>query len=435
MYQRVLTALAVFGQFLALFPFVVVSEGIGFGAFTWWHYFAMYGAVGVFYLCGRLLSCWAHSGGFSRKVKPFVMFVSRIGVILPAAVFCVICGVTHAHSGIILYLLPGCITAYYAGYLAVGKDYSDIFTRGWFAVFFVAAVVAALLIGLTRDTDITSAGMTQLCVSFGVMMITAAVLTNQTNIDVQTRQRSGGHAVLPAGVRRYNALLIMGAGALLVGLCLFAKPLAEGLMALIRLFIRWLLSLLHSREDIEPNDGDMSENTADALDQFQNSNEFAQLLIYVLVAGLVVLAIKYRRQIWAFIKDIFAPLFRVNIHEQSSPFVDEFSASTDARASSRSSARTERELLKKYRRETDPVLKYRQGYELFLMRLGRTSFPQLPTDTTTVHRDKGGMAFGERVQSNRITEMIRQYDRVRYGGEIPGEAALDQLDQILNEIR
>lgn len=435
MYERILTALAIFGQFLALFPFVVTAEAAGFGGYTWWHYFVMYAGAAGFWLSGRLLSCWAKGGGFSRKVKPFVMFLSRVGVIVPGAVFCVIGGLTGAHTGLYLYFLPGCIAAYYAGYLAVGKDYSDIFTRGWFAVYFVAAVISAILVGFTHDDGIISAGMAQLCVSFGVMMITAAILTNQTNIDMQTRQRSGNHAVLPRGVRSYNAKLIGLTGAVIVGACLFAKPLGSALGDLLKMLLGFLLSLIHGSGEEGLEDGDMSENTAEQFDYDINSNALAQLFIYVLVIVFVVLAVKYRRQIWAFIKSIFAPLFRVNIEEPSSPFVDEFSASTDKRSGSRSLGRSERDLLKSYRRETDPVLKYRRGYELFLSVLGRSAFPQLPTDTTTVHCGKGEKAFCERIDSERLEEMIKQYDRVRYGGEIPDSRSLEQLDRILSEIR
>ncbi len=435
MYKRVLTVLAVFGQLLAVYPFAVLAEGVGFGSYTWWHYFLMYGGIGVFYGCGRLLGCWVGSGSFSRRVKPFVTFLARIGVIAPTVLFCVVCALMNAHSGLYIYLLPGCIASYYAGYLSFGKDYSDIFTRGWFAVFFVASVLAAILIGFTHDDALVSDGTTQLCVSFGVMMITAAILTNQTNIDVQTRQRAGGRAVLPRGVRSYNSLLIAGAGAVILFLCLFAKPAAEGITSLLKLFIARILSLLRDRGDTDYMQGDMENNSSDTIDYFQNSNEFAQLMIYLLIAVMVLLAVKFRRQLWRFIKDIFAPLFRVNIEEQPSPFVDEVSASSDVRLHSRENLRTEREILRKYRREADPVLKYRLGYELFLMRLGRSAFPQLPTDTTTIHRSKGGMAFGGRTDESGLEEMVRQYNRVRYGGEIPGSAALEQLDRVLEEIR
>lgn len=433
MYKRILAGLAVFGQFLALFPFAVTVECVGFGEAVWWHYLAMYGGFGVFYAVGRAAACWALGGGFSKKTKPFVMFVSRIGVIVPAAAFCVLTGLLGGHSGLYVYYLPGAATAYYAGYLSARKDYSEIFTRGWFAAFFAAAVVAALLIGANLDKDIISLGMTQLCVSFGVMMITAAILTNQTNIDVQTRQRAGGKAVLPKGVRSYNALLIGGTGAAAVGLCLFAKPIASGIAELFKLLGRWILSLLREN-DSTANYDYMSDGSDGQIDYSQNDNALAQLLIYVLVIAMAVLAIKFRRQIWAFIKEIFSPLFKVNDDVTSSPFVDEFSASTDLRMRSRVSGSGERELLRKYRKESDPVKKYRLGYGLFLLRLKRSAFPALPTDTTTAHYGKGGAAFGERIDKAALRGMIEQYDRVRYGEEAPDSAALERLDKVLESI-
>lgn len=42
MHKKLLMVLAVLCQFLVLFPFLVMSEGIGFGEFVWWHYAAMY---------------------------------------------------------------------------------------------------------------------------------------------------------------------------------------------------------------------------------------------------------------------------------------------------------------------------------------------------------------------------------------------------------
>lgn len=432
MHERILSALAVFGQFIALFPFVVVTEGVGFGEYVWWHYAAMYGGIAVFYISGRLLGCWAEGGGFSRKIKPLVMFLSRTGFVVPAVVFCVICAVCGFHTGLYLYLLPGSIAGYFGGYLSAGKSYSDIFTRGWFAAFFVAAVIGAILLGFTRNDGLYSGGIAQLCVCFGVMIITAAILTNQTNIDAQTRQRSGG-AVLPKGTRSYNAWLIAAGGAVVIGVCLFAKPVAEGLMFLIRCIVGFLLSLIRGGEQDAADDGGMDENTAGQLDYALNDNMLMQLLLYLMAAGLVVLAVKFRRQIWAFIKDIFAPLFKIPLREEAAPFVDEYSDSEDVRISSRERRRNERELQKRYRRETDPVLKYRAGYELFLTRLSESPFPQLPTDTTTLHGDKGDRAFGARLPG-RLDSMVEVYNRVRYGGGIPDNKELEQLDWILRQL-
>ena len=123
MHKKLLMVLAVLCQFLVLFPFLVMSEGIGFGEFVWWHYAAMYAAAAGFWAVGRLMGL---------------------------------------HSGLYLYLLPGCIAAYYGGSLSVGSDYSEVFSSGWFGVYFVAAVIAAVLLSFTNNDFICSAGMTQL---------------------------------------------------------------------------------------------------------------------------------------------------------------------------------------------------------------------------------------------------------------------------------
>lgn len=435
MQEKILSALAVLCQFLTLYPAVVVTEGAAFGGFVWWHYFAMYAVIGLFYASGRTLGLWSSRAGLSRKARPWAMFLARTGFILPGVLFCVVGGICGLHAGVFLYLLPGCVAGYFGGYLSAGKGYSDIFTCGWFAVYFVLAIVAAVLLNFTRDQALINSGMTQLSASFIILIAGAAVLANQTNIDMQTRQRAGGKAVLPAGVRSYNAKLIAGAAGLIAALCLFARPIAGGIFSLLKMLIQWLVSLLNRNLADDPQDGEMDENTADEFDYPVNENPLFQLLIYVLIGVLIFLAIKFRRQIWAFIKELFQPLFRLPAQESQQPFVDEFSDSTQRGISVREQRRTERELVRRYRRESDPALKFRAGYELFLVRLGASAFPQLPTDTTTVHSDKGEKSFGERLQSDEIAGMVKTYERVRYGGGTPDSAELAELDRLLAEIK
>ena len=44
--------------------------------------------------------------------------------------------------------------------------------------------------------------------------------------------------------------------------------------------------------------------------------------------------------------------------------------------------------------------------------------------------------FGFSALSQRqMDEMVKQYDRVRYGEEIPGSEALERLDSLLEKIR
>lgn len=432
----VLSAAAVFCQLLSLFPFAVLTEGIGFGEYILWHYAAIYGAIAVFYLSGRLLGNWSRGGGFSRRARPVVMFLSRIGFLLPTAVFCTVCAVCGFHTGLYLYLLPGCIAAYFGGYLSAGREYSDIFTRGWFAVFFVAAVIGVITLSFTHSPQLYSDGIRQLCISFGILMVLAALLTNQTNIDAQTRQRSAG-TVLPKGARSYNAGLIAVVGLVTVGACLFAKPLAEIAAAGIKSVIRWLVSLIRGGEEEVADNLEFDDNTSESMDYTDVDNPFADLVLMLLAVGLAVLAIKFRRQIWSFIRDIFLPLFRVPQSEESMPFVDEYSESADRKYASSMQRSTEKELVRRYRRETDPVLKYRQGYELFMLSLDKSAVPLTATDTTTVHCDKGRRVFGSRSEDmpQGINDMVGVYERVRYGGAIPQKEELERLDSVLRQVR
>lgn len=434
MHNRILITLAVFCQFLALFPFAVLTEGVGFGGYVWWHYAAIYAAAALFYGCGRFLGAWASRGGFSRRTKPIAVFLARVGFFVPSAAFIVVCAVFHFHTGLYLYLLPACIAAYFGGYLSVGKEYSDVFTRGWFAVYFVAAILSAILLNCTGNKQLVSDGMMQLCVAFGILIVLAAVLTNQTNIDVQTRQRAGGHALVPKGTRRYNAYLIAAVGAAVVGLFLLSGPIASLLFKGIQALLRWLLSLVRAGVQEDPQDGEMAENTADAVEYDMTENPIADLLMFLFEVFIVILIIKFRRQIWGFFKEIFAPLFKVPVREEAVPFVDELSESSDEKTASRELRRSEREIYRRYRRETDPVMKYREGYELFLIKLGASPFPQLNTDTTTIHSAKGEKAFGRHIPEAELDGMVQVYNRVRYGGEVPDERELLELDRIIEAI-
>ena len=282
------------------------------------------------------------------------------------------------HSGLYLYLLPGCIAAYYGGSLSVGRDYSEVFSSGWFGVYFVAAVIAAVLLSFTHNDFICSAGMTQLCVSFGALIIGAAVLTNQTNIDVQTRQRAGGRAVLPAGVRRSNALMIAVVGAVILALFLFAKPFGNAILECIKAVVRFLLSLLNrGREDVD-DDNELAENTSDVIDYTTNENPYADLLMFLLAAGIVFLVVKFRRQIWGFIREIFAPLFKEAVGGAPAPFFDEVSSSGDAKYASRSSARTEREAAEKIPPRNRPCDEVPRGLRAVSYAAGEVCVPAAP---------------------------------------------------------
>lgn len=240
--------------------------------------------------------------------------------------------------------------------------------------------------------------------------------------------------MLPNGLRRYNALLITGICTAVIGLFLFAKPLAELLKELFSLLLGGIFLVFDSLngcvhempEDIPTGD----PNGIVDLEKPKPTSLLAEIAFVLLIIGMLVLIFKMRRQIWSSLRSFFAPLFRRSDESADLPFSDEILNSDAKSFTSRSRRRAERELIRRYSRESDPALKYRCGYALFLMRLGRTSSPPLPADTTTVHREKGESEF-----ERDLGELSEVYNRVRYGENTPTAEELARQEELLAEIR
>lgn len=429
MTDKRLDAAASLCQLLTLFPFSVLCEGVGLGKYVWWHYAVYFACEAVFWLLGRLCGAWAAHGSFSRRGKPLAVFASRAAVTVPAGVFAAVTAACGLSAGLYLYILPACIIAYFGGRRSVDMEYSDVFSRGWFGLYFVAALVASILLWFVPEKSVSGAGVFQLCVVFGVLTAAAAVLANQTNIDVRTRQRSEGRSVLPQGLRGYNAALIAGVCVLIVGLFLFAKPLAQLATSGIKALIALLLGLLKGGERI-PSEDASGFDAEGSIEITPADNGLYSLLNFLVAAALVILAVRFRREIWDFIKGLLSPLFKESAAPDPLPFADEVSDVASERAVSRSRRRREQALLKQYRREADPAERFRLGYALFLCRLERTPFGQAASDTTTIHAQKGELAF----RLKQIRTLTDIYNEVRYGERPPSAQELDFEEQLLREI-
>lgn len=427
-----LAVLAAAGQLMCVFPFAVLTEGLGFEKYVWWHYLALYGVYAAFMLCGRLCGAWAAGGGFTQKQRAWAVFGSRAAVIVPSAAFIIVCACLKMPTALYFYAFPAAVVVYFGGRHSAGLGYSDILTRGWFAGYFAAAVIASFMLWLSHDEDIQSTGVFQLCVMFGVIIVISAVLANQTNIDTRTRQRSAGKNVIPKGLRGYNAALIAGVCAVAVGLFLFAKPAAELIMSGFSALMSGLFSLLRgiNGEFITNDTENETDFSGGEVTVEHNDNTLFTGLTVLLVIGVIVLMIRFRKQIIDFLKELMAPLFKEAEKPEPLPFADELSDSLSVQRARRGGRRTAQQLLRDYRREQDPVQKYRKGYLLFLLRLDRTAFPHLPSDTTTVHGKKGELAF----RRNDIEKMVVEYNAVRYGGAIPDEYQLSAQERLLNEL-
>lgn len=436
---KILTISAVFGQFLALFPLAVLFCGAGLKRYELWVCAAVYAVWAAFYAAGRLCGGIAKelelSGKPSRKAQPVVRFLSRMAFVIPAGIFIAVILCADITSTALFYVLPGGAFAFFGAYGSVGKGYSDVFSRGWFALYFGAGLIAAAMLWSAHEEELAASGISQVCAGFGIMILLSALHANQTNIDVCTKQRAGGKSVLPSGLRRYNAFLITGICAAAIGLFLFAKPLAKLLGILVSLILNGILFVLGAlgscfRELPEDPSGNDPSGMTETIPPEPGSPALFYIVYALIVIVLLVALFYMRKQIWELIRSLFEPLFRAAKPSSDIPFYDEMLRSEANSLTPRARRRAERGLARRYRRESDPALKYRFGYALFLVRLGKTTRPPEPPDTTAVHREKGESAFGRD-----LGELSGVYDRVRYGETAPTAEELTEQERLLTEIK
>lgn len=425
-----LRALAIIAQLLSVLPLAMLCEGAGYGGFTWWHFLLLYAAFAAFYGSGRLAAAWVLGKSHKREYRALVAFSSKLAIALPIAAFIAVCAAADFSTALYLYALPAAVIMYYGGYISYGKEYSDIFTRGWFALYFVLAIIAAVIVGLTKNAELTAAADFQLCAGFGVLIVLSAILTNQTNIDICTHQRDAGRSVLPRGLRRYNCLLSAAVAAAVCALLLLAVPLGQLFGSALRLLITlivWLLQELGGGS--EATDAALSGTDSTEISMDITDNSIAGALSVLMFVGITVLLFALRKHIAELIRQIFAPLFRNKVTEELSAYTDELSEA--ARGGGIPRRKRAQQLYRLYRKETDPAAKYRLGYQFMLLRLSLTQYPPCPADNTYIHREKGEIGL----QTDKMQRIVEIYNRLRYGGQIPTEEEIRFEEAFIEEIR
>lgn len=434
--------LAVLGQLASLFPFAVIFEALTVKQLVVWHFFAIYAVWIVFRACGWFVGKQINSlqkRRLPKKLIPLTNFLSKIGVAVPIAAFIALGVWQNFDFSAYVFIMSAGIIIYFGGNLSIGRSYSDIFSRSWFVLDLVASIATMLAMTISKATEVSGTAGYMLCVGFAVVTLLSAVLANQTNIDTQTKQRDAGKAVLPEGLRRYNALLVIGIVTVTLGLFVFAKPLAALLKNVIGVLFAAIFFVidkvlnLFSTDDVTDIPTDLEED--DAL-WFENygGGSVGNVIFAVVLIAVIVLLIRYRKQVFDVIKNavknLFAPLFRSRDKTFDTPFADEITSSDAKLTSPRALRKAERELERRYSRETSPERKYRLGYALFLTRLRRTEQPPVPSDTTDAHREKGERAFGEDLGG-----FSAAYNKVRYADLPPTADELAAADELLRRIK
>ena len=436
--HRIFGVLACVGQLAALFPFAVVGLSAEGEKPAVWHFIAVFAVWAAFREIGwgiGSLAERAKNRGRSIKLHPLINSLARLGCLLPAAIFTAACVLLRLSGAMYFYILPPGIAICYGGYASVGKSYSDVFTKGWFAVYPISAILASVMLTAAKITENAPWAGQALCVGFAAEILLFVVSANQANIDKCTKQRDKGKAVLPRGLRRYNAVLVVVIFTVSLGLFLFANPIGTFLFKIIAAvagavmyFLDWITSLFNSTNNSETTVSDSDDRRHILPSEYSGS--LNDLLMTITAIAIIVLVIVYRKPIRQAFKRLFALVFRNREAEFDTPFADEIMSSDRKLLSPRAERKAERELAKRYARETSPKRKYRLGYALFLARLRRTSYPPVLSDTTDIHCEKGERAWG-----GDLSEFSETYGRVRYGDVIPTPEELAAEDEILQMIQ
>ena len=429
-------ALAVLGQLASLFPFAVIFEALSLKTLVVWHFLAIYAVWLVFrtsgWLIGKLVSS-LQKRKLPKKLIPLTNFLSQLGVVVPIAAFIALSVWRKSEPSAYVFIMTAGIIIYFGGNSSVGRSYSDIFSRTWFLMDLGASVIVMLGIALSEETEVSGTAGYALCVGFAVVTLLAAVLANQTNIDTQTKQRDAGKAALPEGLRRYNAFLVIGIVTVTLGLFVFAKPLAALLKTVIRAIVSAFIYLYMKFASLMSWTDETDFSTVGgegSLIEPVSGSQIGNILFAVALIAVIVLTIRFRKQIFGVIKSFFALFFRSRDKTFDKPFSDEVTSSDAKLTSPRARRRAERDLERRYSRETSPERKFRLGYALFLARLRRTEQPPVPSDTTDAHREKGEKAFGEDLGG-----FSAAYNKVRYGDCPPTSEELAAEDDLLRRIK
>ena len=433
--SKLLRILAAVTLLFSFFPMAVMYDGIGMRKFVFWHFCVIYIIWGIFFVFGYICKRFAelNADKVKKSTKPYLIFGSRLAVIIPLAVFIAVSALKGLNPAVYIYICTASVAAFAGGYGTYGKNYSDIYSTGWFIFFIVSAIFAEVLLIVSNDKKLSETGNTLLCVSFGVLAVLSAVLANQTNIDVCTKQRASSNPVLPSGLRRYNIFLIIGICAVIIGLFVFAKPLA-GVIRLVfsTVFggISYLFNNVCTGSYDETSDDTTNSGESGGAAPPQEYNDWGAVIFVLTVVIAVVIIIAFRRRIMNVIKTALAPLFKNNNKQTDSPFFDEITTSDMKSMTPRARRKALRDMTRRYRKETRPDMKYRLGYALFLLKLDGTDMAPIPADTASVHREKGEKAFGAD-----LGEFSEVYGKVRYGEIMPSDEELTDEETLLNKLK
>ncbi len=416
MRSGILKFLAVISFGLVTFPFVLTNDVLSFENISVLRMLAYYAGFGVVFGAGYAF------GRVTVKRKKLIPLERLVGMLSFCAALLLL--TITDELGIIFAAGVSCVLWYFLGERAAHKHYADIFPAFMFGVYIVVTLVCYLFYGAMCDKELKEPVQTAVIIAFMTEMCLAALLINQSGIYDKANRRRETRTMLPKGLSGYNAALVTGitVGGLL--LYVFSDKIVWLLNETVRLMIKLFVFIMKGNVDfmaIETGD-----NGADYTGNMEyRSYDILNLLFFALIIALVVI---FRRQLWQVIKDFFSRIAgfftrETQLSEAEPEFVDVFEQVSDVRKMKDLSYQT---LMKRYKKEADPVKKYRLGYAVLLWQMKYCRAKLSAADTVTDQYEKGREIFGAELQA-----ITSAYDKLRYDGETVTAEQLSALDSLI----
>lgn len=419
MRSGILKFLAVISFGLVTLPFVLTNDVLAFENISVLRILMYYAGFGLVFGLGYAF------GKITVKRRKLILLERFTGLLTFCAAFLLLF-ITN-EIGVIFAVGVSCVLWYFLGERAAHKHYADIFPAFMFGVYIGVTLLCYLFYGAMCPSELKEPVQTAVVFAFMVELCLAALLINQSGIYDKANRRRETRTMLPKGLSGYNAALVTGITVCGLMLYVFVDKIVWLLNEIVRLFIRLFVFLMRGySEFMEIESG---ESASDPMGYTGNeTHDVWNLLFYVLV---IILVIIFRRQIWQTIKGFFSRIIgffskETALSEAEPEFVDVFEQVSDVRKVRDLSYSA---LMKQYKKESDPVKKYRLGYGILLWQMRYCKAKLVVSDTVSDQYEKGRDIFG-----SELKEITTAYDKLRYDGEEVTAEQLRVLDSLIRSV-
>ncbi len=339
----------------------------------------------------------------------------------------------------VLSLLPAVMTWYVLGIKLNEKSYSEVFTFPWLGAYLTESFLCYIFAAVQQMMDTISDSELSLALSgcrslIAVLLIIIAMLTvlliNQSNIDTQVNRRKNTNLIIPRGLRAHNARIIIIVCAVILALMLCKDMIAA--------FLEWIAQTTAKIADmllmnIRMQTSQPENGSSDlSLGQLFSNNEGVDILLYVVLAAAVIAVIALRKKIAALFRALAAKLFgKLSAPPENTAdtenYTDYYESITEHKQ--RNERLSTSELLKKYKKESDPAEKYRIGYRLYLIWLSMRSKKLSPAFTVEEQSKEAARLYNGECDINEIAE---KYSDIRYHDQTIDQTT--DMDSLIEEL-